>query len=159
MWNLCEQVSEGLHLILIFHNSAIYVIGLVLCKIHWTQICGHGVDKMSKKTSKLCITGLCVENSPVTGEFPAQKASYTESVSIWWCHHDPIIDLSQTSSNTLPISLMINSSLRSGFLCEAVIASHHTDRMHTNITCGKIKCHKSCHNHTQVMGMTWKLVN
>ena len=40
----------------------------------------------SKKISKLRITGLCVENSPVTGEFPAQKASNAENVSIW-CHH------------------------------------------------------------------------
>ena len=42
----------------------------------------------SKKTSKLCVTGLCVENSPVTGEFPAQMASHAETVSIWWRHHD-----------------------------------------------------------------------
>ena len=41
----------------------------------------------SKKTSKLCITGLCAGNSPVTGEFPAQRASNVENVSIWWCHH------------------------------------------------------------------------
>ena len=27
-----------------------------------------------KKTSKLRVTGLCVGNSPVTGEFPAQMA-------------------------------------------------------------------------------------
>ena len=40
-----------------------------------------------KKTSKLCVTGLCVGNSPVTGEFPAQRASNTENVSIWWRHH------------------------------------------------------------------------
>ena len=40
----------------------------------------------SKKTSKLRVTGLCA-NSPVTGEFPTQKASNTENVSIWWCHH------------------------------------------------------------------------
>ena len=37
----------------------------------------------SKKTSKLRVTGLCVGNSPVTGEFPTQKASNTENVSIW----------------------------------------------------------------------------
>ena len=41
----------------------------------------------SKKTSKLCVTGLCVGNSPVTGEFPAQKASNVENVSIGWRHH------------------------------------------------------------------------
>ena len=26
-------------------------------------------------------------NSPVTGEFPAQRASNAENVSIWWRHH------------------------------------------------------------------------
>ena len=41
----------------------------------------------SKKTSKLRVTGLCAGNSPGTGEFPAQLASYAENVSIWWRHH------------------------------------------------------------------------
>ena len=40
-----------------------------------------------KKTSKLRVTGLCVGNSPVTGEFPAQMASNAENVSILWRHH------------------------------------------------------------------------
>ena len=44
--------------------------------------------RISKKTSKLRITDLCVGNSPVTGEFPAQKASNAENVSIWWRHHN-----------------------------------------------------------------------
>ena len=43
--------------------------------------------RRSKKTSKLCVTGLCAGNSPLTGEFPAQRASYAENVSIWWRHH------------------------------------------------------------------------
>ena len=42
----------------------------------------------SKKTSKLCVTGLCAGNSPEAGEFPAQMASKAEDVSIWWRHHD-----------------------------------------------------------------------
>ena len=42
----------------------------------------------SKKTSKLRVTGLCAGNSPVTGEFPAQRASNAENVSIWWRHHE-----------------------------------------------------------------------
>ena len=42
----------------------------------------------SKKTSKLRVTGLCAGNSPGTGEFPAQMASYAENVFIWWRHHD-----------------------------------------------------------------------
>ena len=41
----------------------------------------------SKKTAKLRVTGLCEGNSPVTGEFPTQRASDAENVSIWWCHH------------------------------------------------------------------------
>ena len=41
----------------------------------------------SKKTSMLRVTGLCAGNSPGTGEFPAQMASYAENVSIWWRHH------------------------------------------------------------------------
>ena len=41
----------------------------------------------SKKTPKLRVTGLCEGNSPVTGEFPAQRASNAENVSIWWHHH------------------------------------------------------------------------
>ena len=44
-------------------------------------------DADKKKTSKLRVTGLCAGNSPGTGEFPAQRASYAENVSIWWRHH------------------------------------------------------------------------
>ena len=44
--------------------------------------------RRSKKISKLRVTALCVGNSPVTGEFPAQKSSNAENVSIWWRHHD-----------------------------------------------------------------------
>ena len=41
-----------------------------------------------RKHQKLRVTGLCKENSPVTGEFPAQKVSNAENVSIWWRHRD-----------------------------------------------------------------------
>ena len=44
--------------------------------------------RRSKKTSKLRVTGLCVWKSPGTCEFPAQKASNAENVSIWWRHHE-----------------------------------------------------------------------
>ena len=37
--------------------------------------------RSSEKTSKLCVTGLCAENSPVTGEFPTQRASNAELFS------------------------------------------------------------------------------
>ena len=42
-----------------------------------------GADK--KKTSKLRVTGLCVGDSPVIGEFPTQKANNAENVSIRLC--------------------------------------------------------------------------
>ena len=44
-------------------------------------------DADNKKTPKFRVTGLCVGNSPETGEFPAQMASNAENVSIWWRHH------------------------------------------------------------------------
>ena len=56
---------------------------------HQPQDCllNHLFRDRSKKTSKLRATGLCQRNSPVTGEFPAQRASNAENVSIWWRHH------------------------------------------------------------------------
>ena len=44
-----------------------------------------GTDQ--RKTSKLRVTGLCVGNSPVTGEFPAQTVNNAENVFIQWRHH------------------------------------------------------------------------
>ena len=44
--------------------------------------------RRSKKTSKLRVTGICEENSPVTGEFPIQWVSNAENISIWWRHLD-----------------------------------------------------------------------
>ena len=47
----------------------------------------HLFRHRSKKISKLCVTGFCEGNSPVTGEFPTQRASNVKNVSIWWRHH------------------------------------------------------------------------
>ena len=46
------------------------------------------LSRRSKKASKLRVTGLCEGNSPMTGEFPAQRASNAENVFIWWRHHE-----------------------------------------------------------------------
>ena len=43
--------------------------------------------RRSKKTYKLRVTGLCEGNSLVTNEFPGQRASNAENISIWWRHH------------------------------------------------------------------------
>ena len=59
--------------------SEITSLGIVYSIIY------SGADQ--RKHQKLRITGLCVRNSLVTGEFPDQMASNAENVSIWWCHH------------------------------------------------------------------------
>ena len=51
--------------------------------IVYSTVCS-GADQ---KISKLRVTGLCVGNSPVTGEFPTQMANNAENVFIWWRHH------------------------------------------------------------------------
>ena len=52
--------------------------------IVYSTVC-WSVDK--KKTAKLHVTGLCEGNSPMTGEFPAQRASNAENAFIRWRHH------------------------------------------------------------------------
>ena len=51
-------------------------------------ILNRSFRRRSLKTSKLRVTGLCAGNSPVTDEFPAQRASNAENASIWWRHYD-----------------------------------------------------------------------
>ena len=52
---------------------------------HQPYDCLH--NRRSNTISKLRVTGLCAGNSPVTGEFPAQRFCNAENVSIWWRHH------------------------------------------------------------------------
>ena len=53
--------------------------------IVYSTVCS-GVDQRNYQgyTSLAFVKG----NSPVTGEFPSQRASNTENVSIWWRHHE-----------------------------------------------------------------------
>ena len=44
--------------------------------------------RISKNTPKLRVTGLCEGNSPVTGHFPAQRASDAENGSMTSSWHD-----------------------------------------------------------------------
>ena len=63
----------------------------------------------SKKTSKLCATGLCAGNSPGTGEFSAQRANNAENVSIWWRHHETISSVITTYNFSKTPLLVWNS--------------------------------------------------
>ena len=63
----------------------------------------------SKKISKLCVTGFCEGNSPVTGEFPAQRASNVENDAIWWRPHVYQIPLLMSDINFI-FSVRLKSS-------------------------------------------------
>ena len=60
--------------------------------------------RRSMKTSKLRVTGLWVGNSPVTGEFPAQRASNVETNSIWWRHHAKMLAYHRHARNSYSVT-------------------------------------------------------
>ena len=66
----------------VFHYSD--VIMRTMASPSFTQLL---FQTQMKGKPKLRITGLCAGNSPVTGEFPAQKACNAENISFWWRHH------------------------------------------------------------------------
>ena len=81
-------------------TMASLIIGFLL-----NSLCRH----RSKETSKLRVTGLCEGNSPLTGEFPSQRASDAVNVSIWWRHYELVTapKLSKAQQNRLH-SLTLN---------------------------------------------------
>ena len=81
------------------------VIQITDVSIVYFTVCS-GADK--KKTSKLRVTGLCEENSPVTGEFPSQGASNAENISIWWRHHDTLHHQQSGTTSFIQDSNMFN---------------------------------------------------
>ena len=74
----------------------------IILSLHWRHNEHDGVSnhqpndcllnrlfrRRSKKTPKLRVTSICAGNSLVIGEFPAQRASNAENISIWWRHHE-----------------------------------------------------------------------
>ena len=104
----------------IFHWARVVCIipGCIASTLKWRHN-GHGdvsnhqlhlcllnrlFRRRSKKTSKLRVTGLCEGKAPMTGEFPTQKASDAENVSIWLRHHDEAISTT-TNTNTAQMQL------------------------------------------------------
>ena len=80
----------------------------------------------SKKTSKLCVTGLCEGNSLLTSEFPSQRASNMENVSIWWRHHEngswlvqSVVFILSISNQLLKLHELIILSLQTLIIGEA----------------------------------------
>ena len=76
------------------------VIVIIPSTLQWCHNEHHGISnhqpqdcllnllfrRRPKKTSNLSVTSLCAGNSPVTAEFPTQRASNVENVFIWWRH-------------------------------------------------------------------------
>ena len=100
----------------------------------------------STKTSKLRITDLCAGNSPVIGEFPAQRASNMENVSIWWRHHDIRILKQQNDRTHYTTAINQYVSVR-----DYSHTSHKTSVPHPTM-------HLSEHGHSSVLnGALWKM--
>ena len=94
-WSICDQVC-------IRHQDLkVYAYTTAFKTLQWRHNERDGVSnhrridclldrlfmRRSKKISKLRVTGLCDGNSPAIREFPAERASNAENVSIWWRHH------------------------------------------------------------------------
>ena len=83
----CRGYKTRFHRISLFITHYNDVIMSAMASLITNFLLNRFFWRRSKKTSKLRVTGLCAGNSPVTGEFPAQRASNAENVSIWWRHH------------------------------------------------------------------------
>ena len=60
------------------HYADVIMIAMVSQITSLTIVYSAVYSGRSKETSRLCVTGPCEGNSPVTGEFPAQRASNAE---------------------------------------------------------------------------------
>ena len=110
--------------------------GVIMCAVasqitSLTIVYSTGYSDADKKT-KLRVTGLCVGNSPETGEFPAQMASNAENVSIWWRHHG--------KDHSKPIRRGMSWSIRSLFW--------YLEFMDTKLS------HNFCHNNPRILPVT-----
>ena len=86
-------------------------------------------------TSLAALLALCVGNSLVTGEFPTQRASNTENVSILWCHnvlwcvrYCVIVDHVITRLDCTKPDWELNYSVISWLKCSCITASHLTSK-------------------------------
>ena len=69
------------------------------------------VQAQIKKISKVCVTGLCEANPPLTDGFSSQRASNAEHVSIWWRHH----------------GMEAHKNVRNYFICKHLHVSFYPD--------------------------------
>ena len=105
IWDLYKSLTSfvcrffvwtGIVPVLAFHDYITHTHGIQISRIplHWRHnehdgvsnhqrldcVLNHLCRHRSKKTSKLCFTGLCEVNSLVTWEFPAQRLSNLKKI-------------------------------------------------------------------------------
>ena len=90
----------------------------------------------SKKTSKLRVTGLCARNSPVIGEFPAQRASNAEMFSF----DDVIMELKSHTIAFLTNLVLWEATELLRFHVSLIVSMCHTFH-HSLISCFLNECH------------------
>ena len=104
--------------------------------------------RRSKEISKLRVTGLCAGNSPVTGKFPAQRASNAENVSIWWRHHELLVYLWNVNQRQKVFVISMSPVFHlSTFLADGIRSPTHLWRG----TC------PAAHSYSVTISVTWAL--
>ena len=102
------MTSYGRHVVL-NHRSYDYL---------FNSLCGYTLKNHQSPRHWPFVRGIhrWPVNSPVTGEFPAQRASKAEKASIWWRHHGAwspiVIQPNKTQPNCVFISWHILQLLR-----------------------------------------------
>ena len=79
----------------------------------YSTVCS-GADQGKHQSS--ASLALCEGNSPVTVEFPAQRASNAENVPIWWRHHTPATmrHVAVVDYNSRTLSLIVHKPIAPG---------------------------------------------
>ena len=90
---ICKRFNKALSCLMLYHLSpvSIHYTDVIMSPMA-SQIAGvsniysnvySGADQRKHQPR---VTGFCGGNSPITGGFPAQRASNAENISIWWRH-------------------------------------------------------------------------
>ena len=82
------------------------------------------LNRLFRRRSTLRVTGLCAGNSPVVGEFPAQMASNTEHVYIWWRHHANTDMKRNTTKKPSKSAYMVHNEYTKCTICKPSSGAH-----------------------------------
>ena len=76
LWDLLSHYSDVIMSAMASHISGVSIVSQLLIQA-----------QIKENIKAVRHWPLCVWNSPLNGEFPAQRVSDAENVSIWWRHH------------------------------------------------------------------------